>query len=218
MTLIPTKRSSGLAAIYGSVVYFIMSHISILFYAGGTPWDRTTSGYHYWENFLSDLGETVAKNGEPNLSSMILMNSSIIIFGISLTIFYLNYSSFTKIKWIGWMAAGSGIFSSIGLIMVGGAPSNTLKSIHLLGVYMWALGLLIAIILTLFSNTHIIPKGLTVFSGILMVLLAFHMYQGITNVRGLPITIIQKIVFNLNVFWYMAMGWGLSKEEPLSLD
>ncbi|MBL7014259.1 MAG: hypothetical protein ISR83_07545 [Candidatus Marinimicrobia bacterium] len=218
MTLIPTKRFSGLAAIYGSVIYFIMSHISILFYAGGTPWDKTKSGYHYWENFLSDLGETVAKNGEPNLSSMILMNSSIIIFGLSLIIFYLNYSSFTNIKWIGLMAAGFGIFSSIGLIMVGGAPSNTLKAIHLFGVYMWALGLLIAIILTLCSNNHIMPKWLTVFSSILMALLAYHMYQGITNVRGLPITIVQKIVFNLNVFWYMAMGWVLTNEKSLSLD
>ena len=212
MNLIPTRRFSGMAAIYGSVVYFIMSHISIFFYPGGTPWDRTTYGYHYWQNFLSDLGETVAKNGEPNLSSMIIMNSSLIIFGISLCIFFLNYSSFTTRRWMGWLASSLGIFSSIGLIIVGATPSNILKDIHLFGVYMWALGLLIALIITLVFNKKIIPDWLTVISAIFMVLLAYHMYQGIMNVRGLPITIIQKIVFNLNVFWYMTMGWFLTQE------
>ncbi len=213
MTLMPSKRLSGLAAVYGSTVYLFFSHISMLFYAGGTPWDRSTTGYHYWYNFLSDLGETIAKNGNPNLSSAIMMNSSLVLIGITLIIFYLNVSYFLNRRWAGILATGCGIFSSIGLILIGIAPSNTMKSIHLIGVYMWALGLLLALGFLLFCNKKVIPNWLTILTTLLLGLVAYHMGQGIYNVRGTPITIIQKIVFNLNVIWYIVMGWILTNSD-----
>jgi hypothetical membrane protein len=141
------------------------------FYPGGTPWDPSKIGYTYWENFLSDLGETIAKNGEPNLYSMILSNSAIIVFGISICIFYFNYSTFIcKKKWVGWITSGSGILSGGGLILLGITPSNTFKSFHLFGVYLWALGLFCVLLITVIYKNDEYSNYLLSFTTLLLIL------------------------------------------------
>lgn len=39
---------------------------SMFLYPGGTGLDASTAGYSLWQNFLSDLGMTVAHNGQTN--------------------------------------------------------------------------------------------------------------------------------------------------------
>ena len=214
MNRLVSKKISGMSVIYGSISYFILSHISMYFYPGGTPWDPSKIGYTYWENFLSDLGETIAKNGEPNLYSMILSNSAIIVFGISICIFYFNYSTFIcKKKWVGWITSGSGILSGGGLILLGITPSNTFKSFQLFGVYLWALGLFCVLLITVIYKNDEYSNYLLSFTTLLLIFIGYHIFQGLTGVRGIPITIVQKIVFNLNVIWYLLMGSILIKNE-----
>ncbi len=52
----------------GAVLSFLgFSAAAMARYPGGTFWDRNTPGHSFWHNFLCDLTQTPALNGEPNL-------------------------------------------------------------------------------------------------------------------------------------------------------
>ena len=52
------RRSATFAALVAVAAMFV--------YPGGTHRDHSTSGYQFFHNFFSDLGATVALNGQPN--------------------------------------------------------------------------------------------------------------------------------------------------------
>jgi len=53
-------------------------------YPGGTFQDHSTRGYSFFENFLSDLGMTVAHNGEPNRLGGILFVLALLLLVVGL--------------------------------------------------------------------------------------------------------------------------------------
>ena len=57
---------------------------AIIRYPGGTPLDRATAGYSFAANFLSDLGMTVAHNGESNRRGGMLFVASLLTLVIGL--------------------------------------------------------------------------------------------------------------------------------------
>lgn len=54
------------------IVYLFVLGCAVLLYPGGSQWDAMSVGYHWYHNFLSDLGNTRSWNQESNLSSMLL--------------------------------------------------------------------------------------------------------------------------------------------------
>ena len=62
----------------------ILAAIAMLRYPGGTFRDHSTRGYSLSHNFLSDLGATVAHNGQPNAAGTALFIASltILVFGM----------------------------------------------------------------------------------------------------------------------------------------
>src|SRR4051794_35087896 len=52
---------------------------SMLLYPGGTVRDDATRGYSFTHNFLSDLGSTVAFNGQRNVVGAVLFGVSVLI-------------------------------------------------------------------------------------------------------------------------------------------
>lgn len=60
-------RRSGFALVFRAMTLSVMlTGAAMLLYPGGTSHDRTRIGYSLTQNFLSDLGMTVAYNGAPN--------------------------------------------------------------------------------------------------------------------------------------------------------
>ena len=57
---------------WSALVATVLAIIAALRYPGGTFNDHSTRGYSFTENFLSDLGATVAHNGEPNRFGAVL--------------------------------------------------------------------------------------------------------------------------------------------------
>ena len=68
----------------------------MILYPGGTIIDKDTDGYLFFYNFLSNLGEITARNGEDNFISSVLFNTSLILVSISFLIFYSKYFQFFK--------------------------------------------------------------------------------------------------------------------------
>lgn len=63
---------------YGSVVVSaLLAGIAMVVYPGGTQVDPTTVGYAFTQNFLSDLGTTVAFNGQPNTVGVLCFVASL---------------------------------------------------------------------------------------------------------------------------------------------
>ena len=76
---------------YGISIFSLLCLISMILYPGGTIIDSSTVGYLFFYNFLSNLGEWTAKNGDPNFYSAILFNISMIVLAVSYSVFYYNF-------------------------------------------------------------------------------------------------------------------------------
>ena len=66
-----------------TVLFILLQLIGMQTYPGGTIHDMSTTGYSFTNNFFSDMGTYVARNGEPNYLSMIIFSLSLTIFDIA---------------------------------------------------------------------------------------------------------------------------------------
>ncbi len=76
---------------FGILIFIIFCVFSMYYYPGGTIIDPSTVGYLFYYNFLSNLGEWTAQNGEQNFISAYLFNFSLITLSFSYIIFYYNF-------------------------------------------------------------------------------------------------------------------------------
>ena len=77
---------------YLGIFFFVSFNLlAFNFYPGGTIIYSSTEGYLFFYNFLSNLGEWVAKNGEDNIISAYLFNSSMLILAVSYGLFYFMF-------------------------------------------------------------------------------------------------------------------------------
>ena len=117
-----------------SIFFVIFQGLGMILYPGGTIHDLSTTGYSFTSNFFSDMGAYEAKNGEPNYLSMIFFSISLILVGMSFTLYYLvlpkifgNNKSNYYLSWIGTIFAFSG---SICLIGTGLTPTDLVFDSH----------------------------------------------------------------------------------------
>ena len=75
----------------GILVFVSLCVVSMIYYPGGTIIDSSTVGYLFFYNFFSNLGEWTAKNGESNLFSAYLFNTSMLVLALSYSLFYFNF-------------------------------------------------------------------------------------------------------------------------------
>lgn len=80
------------------IQYFILIHIAMFFYPGGTRLEPNVQGYSFFSNFISDLGLTRSYSGDPNTISYVLFTISMITSGISSILFYIAIIHFFKTK------------------------------------------------------------------------------------------------------------------------
>ena len=76
---------------FAILVFISLCVIAMIYYPGGTIIDSTTVGYLFFYNFLSNLGEWTAKNGEPNFFSAYLFNTSMLVLALSYSLFNFNF-------------------------------------------------------------------------------------------------------------------------------
>ncbi|OLS12795.1 MAG: hypothetical protein RBG13Loki_3577 [Promethearchaeota archaeon CR_4] len=82
------RQWTRILTIIGTVQYVLLTILAMFFYPGGTAGNHNTAGYSFTENFFSDLGRTLALNGDVNTISM------------SLFTFALSVSSFLFIPYL----------------------------------------------------------------------------------------------------------------------
>lgn len=128
------RRWSYILLMISVILFLILSSIAMYFYPGGTNADDGTSGYDLFLNYYSDLGRTIAFNGERNQVSFWLFNISIIIFGISSAVYFVALREFFQdsIKEQKYSKLGTmmGVVSGCCLSCVGFLPDDILHDIH----------------------------------------------------------------------------------------
>ena len=87
--------------IIGSILFVVLIFVAMLFYPGGTHINPNSKGYSFFQNFLSDLGLTVACSGKENLVSCVLFTISFAIFGVSFAFYFSSMPYFFKEKNLG---------------------------------------------------------------------------------------------------------------------
>ena len=103
-------------------------------YPGGTPLSPSSSGYSPTQNFLSDLGMTVAYNGQPNALGAALFAFSLLllvaVFGRSTFGFVRQYVAVAQAR--RWAIAGGLLIPLAGLAFAGVAvtPENRVMALH----------------------------------------------------------------------------------------
>tara|TARA_B100000945_G_C20417368_1_gene615848 strand:+ start:77 stop:754 length:678 start_codon:yes stop_codon:yes gene_type:complete len=85
------RKTSIKQGYFAILVFISLCVIAMIYYPGGTIIDSTTVGYLFFYNFLSNLGEWTAKNGEPNFFSAYLFNTSMLVLALSYSLFYFNF-------------------------------------------------------------------------------------------------------------------------------
>ena len=106
----------------GIFLFVILNFISMVIYPGGTIIEPDTKGYSFFYNFLSNLGESTAKNGEDNTVSAYLFNSSMLILAISYFLFYVSYLriqlKFNRNKILNFFSLSTIIISLVSFVLV----------------------------------------------------------------------------------------------------
>jgi len=103
-------------------------------YPGGTLLDRTIPGYSPFQNFLSDLGMTVAHGGQPNVLGAALFVTSLVLlvlgFGGALVAFVRLYSESPRQRRFAIAAGLVGLVVCLSFIGVALTPENRLLDLH----------------------------------------------------------------------------------------
>ena len=162
--------------------FVVVSFVAMLVYPGGTTTDATTSGYTFVNNFFSDLGLTVAHNGNANTISAILFFSTLTLAGIGLIVYFLFVPKFFKgtqvQRWMSLVGSFLGVLSGLSYIGIAFTPANLALEPHIFFVQAAFGTFLIAVLLyipAIFMNTYI-SNGYTIAYGIFAICLSAYLW------------------------------------------
>jgi hypothetical protein len=144
MTMVRVFKFTRWAVVWAAVLLAA----AMLRYPGGTWRNRSTSGYSFFENSLSDLGATVAWSGQPNTGSPMLFAAG---FGLAalagagcLVALVHLYSASPTSRWLSRGAGACGVVSSAGVIAAALTPWDRYQLLHHQLVFLASGALIIA--------------------------------------------------------------------------
>jgi hypothetical membrane protein len=134
--------------VVGCVAFMVLTGAAMLLFPGGTQFDHDARGYRFFDNFFSDLGNTVTPSGESNFSSMILFGIGLTVAGVSVATFFVIFRRmFSRARRLGTIAAVCGFISAVGFVGVAVTPWNLLPYEHMFCVNLAFRLLLLAVAL-----------------------------------------------------------------------
>ena len=109
---------------------------AMVVYPGGTYRDHSTSGYEFFHNFFSDLGATVAFDGEPNTlgAPLFVVSLVVLVIGMGSLLAGLGrgYARSPRSLPLVRLAFLAGAFVCACFIGVALTPENRMRSVHVL--------------------------------------------------------------------------------------
>jgi len=174
------RRSVFVLARWSIVVATIMAIGAAVLYPGGTLHDPTRQRYSLVENFLSDLGMTVAYNGRTNRSGAILfvLALCVVVLGLgrALLEFVRLYSRSATARPYALAASIVGLLVSASFIGVAVTPENRVLGLHVqFTFFAFRVFPLLTVLLAVASfKSHALPRSFGVTWAALTVVLAVY--------------------------------------------
>ncbi|MEM8733290.1 MAG: DUF998 domain-containing protein [Planctomycetota bacterium] len=198
-------------AVLGVGQFLIAIPYSIAAYPGGTRSDRTTTGYSWDQNWLSDLGCTEAWNGDDNQVAARYFNWSMIAFGSCMIVFFAGSlrASEESPGVAAWVTSISGGLSGVGLVLLGCTPFDRYEAMHLFALGVWIVAMMIAS--CSFSVQVFIRGGSTslVFPIATLVLIVGVISYGLSSGTG-NVMLMQKICVGISLCWLLMVLWRIA--------
>src|SRR5262245_58674768 len=144
----------------------VFAVIAGLRYPGGTYQDHSTRGYSFFENFLSDLGMTVAHNGEANRlgATLFVVALLLLVFGLGAALigFVRLHAATPAGRPFARLAGLVGVFVCLCFAGVALTPENRLFGAHIFFTRTaWRLFVLVPLLLVVGSlRSNDLPLGI----------------------------------------------------------
>jgi hypothetical protein len=187
-------------------VAVVLAIVSMIRYPGGTTLDPSPHGYSVWQNFLSDLGMTVAYDHRPNRLGAALFGVSLVLLVLALggCLFGLVrlYSASHRARRFARAAAAVGLLVCAAFVGVAVTPENRVMGLHLSATLLAfrTFPVLSFLFLLATISSGVFPRRVAVAWGALTVVLAVYVVvlgwgPSLTTVSGLTFQVAaQKIV------------------------
>jgi hypothetical protein len=203
---------------------------SMMLYPGGTARERSTVGYAPSQNFLSDLGMTVAYNGQTNRIGALCFVSSLVILVIALGgclwQFLVFYSSEPRPRRFARAAGVAGVVVCLAFTGVAITPENRVMALHMtVTLLAWRVFPFVSLFLTVASlRSSVVPPRVAIAWAILTMILAAYVVilgwgPALTTVDGLRAqVVVQKIVAAtvVAIFLYLSVEGNRVLEHSMS--
>ena len=128
------RRGTILVARRGIVIAALLGLGAMVRYPGGDPIDRSAARYALTRNFLSDLGMTVAYNGESNRMGAALFATSLLLLVGSILIILAElvgrFASTASARMFARAAALVGLMTAVAFIVVAFTPEDQRMAVH----------------------------------------------------------------------------------------
>jgi hypothetical protein len=220
------KKKALQTALAGCIGFVLLTLVAMLAYPGGTVTDHSTQGYRFSENFFSDLGRILARNGQSNLPSMAMFVLGLSGAAAALGIFFISYAQYFSqpiyLRILAWLGSATGVASAICFLGIAWTPTDLNRFLHVQFV-LWAFRLfLVAVIFyipTLLLGSQL-PRQqaivLLVFAGLLAAYLVL-LTSGprADSPDGLLIQAVgQKIIVYASIVSIGLLAWWTQKIHP----
>ena len=214
----------------GIFLFVFLNFISMLTYPGGTIIEPDTKGYSFLYNFLSNLGESTAKNGEDNIVSAYLFNSSMLTLALSYFLFYVSYLKiqlkFNRNKMLNFFSFSTIIISLVSFVLVGlFSADNSTFDIHVFFVKVAFRLLLIHCFIQLFivyksklSKGMLISSSIFCFILLLFIIVMEYGPNPFLDNRSLLIQVSSQkiIVISILLYFFVQISESISMSKKYS--
>ena len=163
-------------------VAIALAAIAIARYPGGTYRDHSVAGYSPFQNFLSDLGMTVAYDGAPNRLGSACFIASLVLLVVGLggcvVGFYRQYSGDASSRGLSRAAAFVALLVCLAFVGVAVTPENLVLGLHIqLTFFAFRAFLVAAALFTLAARAYpLAPRRVWLGWSILAVALAIYVW------------------------------------------
>ncbi len=216
--------------VIGTLQFVILTIIAMMFYTGGTRIDKTTEGYNFFTNFLSDLGRTTTYSREGNLVSVILFVLALTGLGVTfLAYFRIIPEIFNQNEMeekLGKIIANIGTIAAFTFMGVAVTPANLVAPIHdaLVVTGFSLVAILLGLLLVLTLNDPKFSKFYTLtYILLIIVILAygglFFLIPEIITYNDLLIRVtMQKVVVYSLLLCFLIQSYGIWRYRIVNLN
>lgn len=193
----------------GSFQFLLLSTLAMIYYTGGSAWNRDARGYDFFRNCFSDLGMIITYGEVPNYVSANLFNLSLIIAGAFILFFWIiNFLLTEKNSVKSYVSLVCGVLNGLSFIGIGKFTIFDQEKMHNIFVGIWLVSTLIILGFDYaYRNKELLSPFEVKFNLAFELLIVFFLIVLILiwefDVEGTIVPALQKIVVYAQILWML---------------